>query len=435
MKNKKYHFVSHNIGEELLWPLSMPPTIFSENEIPIGSFGSSNEGFFKHVYRLGLANRYGRNMQAISGFHFNYSLPEKIWDLSQVSDEKNLKYVRSKMYFNMIRNIYKMNWILIYLFGASPVINKQLVKNKNESFVELDDDYLYLPNSTSLRMSEYGYSNSSRKKISISVNSLDEYVSDLIAATQIIEERYKSFDEDKNAQLNSNILQIEAEHYAVARAKTTEQKAKRMTTDLGNQGVDFIEIRSLDLNPFSAIGIDRETVLFLEIFMLVCLLDECENFDQRSVKDINNNDIIVAKYGRNINTLLMSKDSKISVKDWGNQILERMDEMVFKINFFDKDYELMIKNMRSRINNPEETPSSRILEEMHSKKISYMEFGNNLAERYKKYYFQKEHSSNLSWGMLEDEARISIKKQEEMEADTRKSNQTFKQFKQEYFNN
>lgn len=328
-----------------------------------------------------------------------------------------------------------MNWILIYLFGASPVINKQLVKDNNESFIKLDDDYLYLPNSTSLRMSEYGYSNSHRKKTSVSVNSLDEYVSDLVAATKITEERYKLFEHEENAQLNSNILQIEAEHYAVARAKTSEQKAVRMTTDLGKQGVDFIEIRSLDLNPFSIIGIDRETVLFLEIFMLVCLFDECENFDRRSIKNINSNDIRVAKYGRNIDTLLMSKESKVSVKDWGNQIIERMDEIVSKIDFFDEDYELMIKNMSSRINNPEETPSSKILESMDSNKISYMEFGNNLAVEYKQHYLQKDSSSNISWKIFEDEAKISKKKQEEMEAYTRKSNQTFKQFKQEYFNN
>ena len=73
-----YHFVVNNIGDEILWPLSMPPSLDSEDQIPVGNFGSSNEGKFKHVYRLGLANRYGKSIQTISGFHFNFSLPDEI---------------------------------------------------------------------------------------------------------------------------------------------------------------------------------------------------------------------------------------------------------------------------------------------------------------------------------------------------------------------
>ena len=159
-----HHFVSQNIEEELLWPLSMPPKIASEDDIPVGNFGSSNEGMFKHIYRLGLANRYGKGMQAISGFHFNYSLPDHIWSLLGNIDEIEMQTTRSKIYFNVLKNIHRMNWLLIYLFGASPVIHKQLVKDKGKDFLKLDDEYFYLPYSTSLRMSEYGYSNIDRKK-------------------------------------------------------------------------------------------------------------------------------------------------------------------------------------------------------------------------------------------------------------------------------
>ena len=248
-----HHFVSQNIEEELLWPLSMPPKIASEEDIPIGNFGSSNEGMFKHIYRLGLANRYGKGMQAISGFHFNYSLPDQIWNLLGTLDEIEMQSIRSKIYFNILKNIHRMNWLLIYLFGASPVIHKKLLKDRDKDFLKLDDEYFYLPYSTSLRMSEYGYSNIDRKKILISINTLKEYVSDLRLATQTLDEGYETFEKNKNAQLNANILQIEAEYYAIARAKASQHKGSRMTSELINRGVEFIEIRSLDLNPFSRI--------------------------------------------------------------------------------------------------------------------------------------------------------------------------------------
>ncbi len=430
-----HHFVSQNIEEELLWPLSMPPKMASEEDIPVGNFGSSNEGMFKHVYRLGLANRYGKGMQAISGFHFNYSLPDQIWNLLGTLDEIEMQSTRSKIYFNMLKNIHRMNWLLIYLFGASPVIHRQLVKDKCKDFLKLDDEYFYLPYSTSLRMSEYGYSNIDRKKILISINTLKEYVSDLRLATETLDEEYETFEKNKNAQLNANILQIEAEYYAIARAKASHHKGSRMTSNLIDRGVEFIEIRSLDLNPFSRIGIDRETVLFFEIFMMLCLIKKNDYIDHSSMQDINLNDIKVAKFGRKTDTLLTKGDSKLSIKDWGNQILEEMDKIISETDYCKDDYKQMIISMRSRINNPEETLSSRILESLKSKKISYTEFGNNIAKEYKKYFMQRDQSTNQSWEIFKDEARISLNKQERMEIDLKKANQTFEQYKKDHLDN
>ena len=428
-----HHFVSQNIEEELLWPLSMPPKIASEDDIPVGNFGSSNEGMFKHIYRLGLANRYGKGMQAISGFHFNYSLPDHIWSLLGNVDEIEMQTTRSKIYFNVLKNIHRMNWLLIYLFGASPVIHKELVKDKGKDFLKLDDEYFYLPYSTSLRMSEYGYSNIDRKKILISINTLNEYVSDLRLATETLDEGYETFEKNKNAQLNANILQIEAEYYAIARAKASHHKGSRMTSNLIDRGVEFIEIRSLDLNPFSRLGIDREVVLFFEIFMMLCLFNESDDVDHSTMQDINLNDIKVAKFGRKTDTLLTKGDSKLSIKDWGNQILAEMEKIISETDYCRDDYEQMIVIMRSRINNPEKTLSSRILESLKSKKISYTEFGNNIAHENKQYFMQRDQSTNQSWEIFKNEARVSLEKQELMEIDSKKANQTFEQYKKDHF--
>jgi len=76
-----HQFVYRHLGEELLWATSMPSAIESDASIPLAQFGTSNVGRMKTIYRHGLGMRYGRIMQAISGVHFNYSFPSKLWEV------------------------------------------------------------------------------------------------------------------------------------------------------------------------------------------------------------------------------------------------------------------------------------------------------------------------------------------------------------------
>jgi len=120
-----HHFISCNLEDEILWPFSMPVAINAEEDIPIAYYGPSNLGEFKRIYRNGLSHRYGRMMQAISGVHYNYSVPNSIWQSSLFKNmEIDSKRVRSAAYFNMLRNIYRINWLILYLFGASPTITR-----------------------------------------------------------------------------------------------------------------------------------------------------------------------------------------------------------------------------------------------------------------------------------------------------------------------
>ena len=148
----------------------MPPTIRSESEIRIANFGSSNKGKFRHIYRKGLSLRYGRLMQAISGVHFNFSFDNEIWlnDCFR-KDFSNIVEARSENYFAMLRNIQRMNWIILYLFGASPIMSRNFIQNNLNEF-KMHMDALYLPYATSLRMSNFGYQNTSQSKIHVSLN-------------------------------------------------------------------------------------------------------------------------------------------------------------------------------------------------------------------------------------------------------------------------
>jgi glutamate--cysteine ligase len=148
---------------ELLWSQSMPCDLPPEEDIEIAWYGSSNIGMLKHVYRRGLALRYGKAMQCIAGIHYNYSLPRTAVDAAQAkASRKNaaaLRDFQSERYIALIRNFRRYSWLLMYLFGASPALSRCFLRGREHNLDALSDDTLYLPYATSLRMSDLGYQN------------------------------------------------------------------------------------------------------------------------------------------------------------------------------------------------------------------------------------------------------------------------------------
>ncbi|MBI52010.1 MAG: glutamate--cysteine ligase [Chloroflexi bacterium] len=427
-----HHFFYSSVDDEMLWPFSMPFYI-GKGGIPIAKFGTSSKGLFKHVYRKGLSHRYGRLMQTISGVHFNYSLPRKIWTSSIFKNhERESLELRSENYFSILRNVLRMNWLILYLFGCSPSITKDFLSGLNDDFVKLDKNTLFSPYGTSIRMSEYGYQNLSRAKINISTNSLNSYTTDLLKATNQKSDSFsKIFDEtgDTLSQINANQLQIEDEYYAAARAKSIDKSDVRFAKKLLNGGVDFIELRSLDLDPYSPIGISEETIIFLEIFMLYAFVKESDPINKIEEKQIFKNDIKVAKMGRKPNLKLVRNDKNISLTDWANEIL---DEMLPIANFLDNHKEIghseNIELMRARINDPSLTPSAMILESLIEKR-SFIRLGESISHKNKLKFLELNSKNNSNWKKLNIETESSIKKQCMLEKDII----TFKEYKNKYF--
>ena len=430
-----HHFVSHKIDDEIMWPFSMPPFIQSDAEIPIASYGSSNLALFKTAYRNGLSYRYGRTMQAISGIHFNYSLPEQIWKSSLFKKEKaDSKKLRADMYFRTLRNLHRMNWLVLYLFGASPIVSKNFLNNKQTGFQKLDGYSYYLPNATSLRMSDLGYQNVHQSKLAISLNSLEEYALNLKLATETKCEDYqKIFQEAKEdyPQINSNILQIEDEYYAIARPKSSSDSNQRLTTKLNDTGVDYIELRSLDVNPFQRIGIDLDTVHFLEMFLLYCTLKSSPSINNDEIEESRENDLLVATKGRESGLSLSKNRTKISLQNWANQILDEMMPIAEMLDNKTTNFTSIIRKFGTQIMDPDQTLSGMLLNKALSEKMSFHELGRTIGEDYKKHYFSMETSKNSIWSLLDQESADSIKKQVELE---QVDDQSFEDFIKEYFN-
>src|SRR5690606_29117081 len=108
-------FVALRNPGEAIWNQSMPAHLPAQADIPVAWYGTSNTGMLKHVYRQGLAWRYGKIMQCIAGVHYNFSLPESAWELLAAGD--NEKERRNAGYMGLIRNFMRHSWLLMYLFG------------------------------------------------------------------------------------------------------------------------------------------------------------------------------------------------------------------------------------------------------------------------------------------------------------------------------
>jgi glutamate--cysteine ligase len=403
----------------------MPPNFTDEEEIQIAKYGKSNLAKFKTLYRRGLAKRYGKSMQAIAGLHFNYSLPDAMWDWKYI-DENRLS--KNRIYFNTIRNIHKTSWLILYLFGASPIFNKNFLNNIPNGFRSYKDS-IYLPYATSLRMSHLGYQNTSQSDIEVSLNSISEYTSDLFLLTNTKSSNFensKSENVSELSQLNDNQLQIEDEFYSMIRPKSSMKSDIRPISKLKNHGVDYIELRSLDIDPFASIGIEESTLNFLEAFVLYCAFSPSQKFSGDDYKVFKNNNHTVSTVGR-MPGICLHKDSKqILLKDWATKILEEMDP------FFDilsVSQEVRSKYLNS-IQEPENTISGKFLGSILDSSKDLDDFALRISEKNKNDFLSFRKEENRSWEKFSHESITSLQRQKELENQTQID---FNKFLEEYF--
>ncbi|MBO73544.1 MAG: glutamate--cysteine ligase [Flavobacteriales bacterium] len=413
-----HHFISAKIDDELIWPFSIPMAIDSNCKIPIAEYGTSNLAKLKHIYRKGLANRYSREMQIISGLHFNFSLSKPTIEAIFLNHDLDAyEYEKSDTYLRALRNNFRYNWLILYLFGASPILSKDLVSS-TDSFKKLGNRYYYLEHATSLRMSKYGYKNSERESLKVSLNSLEEYIRDLREAAKTESKQFKHF-EDSNRmfenQLNSNILQIEDEYYAIARVKSTSTALKPLSAKLEKNGIDFIELRSLDLDPFSPVGVKLETIYFLEVYMWYCFLTKSDPIANDEHEEIDQNEYLVALYGRRPDLKLTKQGKKIQLSTWSNEIFDDLYLIAENLDKQDTHYVDAINNFKSMIKDPDQTISARIIRDSAGRKNGFEELGFTISENYKDAYKSIKIQKNPTNTLFESEVENSIIKQRDLE--------------------
>ncbi|WP_305908985.1 glutamate--cysteine ligase [Methylomarinum sp. Ch1-1] len=433
-----HQFVYDRLDGEMLLAASMPCGIDGDESIRIAEYGASNIGKMKHIYRVGLWHRYGRTMQAIAGIHFNYSAPDALWPLLHQHSGSTLTQEAfiSDAYFGLVRNFLRQGWLILYLFGASPAICKSFFKSRPHlmaQFDEFDRYTLYHPYATSLRMSDIGYKSKNQADLKIDYNSLIGYVDSLSAAIATPYPEYQKFGVRNREyhQLNANILQIENEFYSIIRPKQITDSGEKPTLALKRRGVRYVEIRSLDLDLFNPIGIDEEKSHFLEAFLLHCLLQDSPLLAEEERQINNRNQLTVAHEGRKPGVELTNVGRTIALQDWATQILHDMEPIcdILDQQQPDQPYRRALAQQRTLVDNPDQTPSAKILAEMRNKRQPFGRFGLDTSAEHQRYFSDKKLAEETC-RRFEELASVSHRKQREIESNNEMS---FEQFLQNYF--
>ncbi len=432
-----HKFTYQSIDNEYLWPLSMPCFIDSETNIPIAQYGTSNIAKMKEVYRTGLHHRYGSMMQVIAGVHFNFSLPETFWQLwcerhGQVWD----KDTQSEHYFSLIRNFKRLAWVIPYLFGASPALCSSFISHRDtpHAFQKVGKGTLYLPYATSLRMSDLGYTSSAQSSLSICHNDLRTYVNSVRSAMGQKASEYAKFscsEKDGWEQLNDNVLQIENELYSPIRPKQIAESLEMPTNALENRGVRYIEVRSLDVNPYSPIGIDEDQFYFLDVFLLTNLLMPTDFMSEQESKTAQENVNLTVLKGRDPNLLLDNSGISMSIPDWSSELISKWTEVASLLDHIHSNtkYTDAVRLQEQKFLNPEITPSGKWLSTLLENNIDNSILGLELAKEYKA--FNRNLSfKNINQQRFEEQASVSLQAQKEIE---NSETESFESFVKNYF--
>ncbi|RLJ39702.1 glutamate-cysteine ligase [Acidovorax sp. 106] len=361
-----HQFVHHTLkdsGSELLWASSMPCGLPTDETIPLARYGGSNVGRAKSVYRMGLGHRYGRRMQTISGIHYNWSLPG----------------VSSEQYFSLIRNFRRHAFVLLYLFGASPALCPCFVQGREHRLQRLSDSALYLPHATSLRMGRLGYQSDAQATLAVSYNGLQGYANSLHEA---LTQPYPAYETvgvrnpggDYN-QLGTSLLQIENEFYGTIRPKRTVRTGERPLHALRERGVEYVEVRLMDLDPFVPVGITAPTMRLLDVFLMHCLLSDSPPDTPAEIAELQRNQHLTAERGREPGLQLQRNGQNVALTTWGDEVLAACEPLAAALDATHgtTDYSAALRDARALMQAPDRTPSARVLDTMAQQHASSFE--------------------------------------------------------------
>ncbi len=341
-------------GDERLWVGSMPCGLPPDENIPLGRYGSSNIGRAKSVYRMGLAHRYGRRMQTISGIHYNWSLPG-------LSNEEH---------FALIRNFRRHSFLLLWLFGASPAVCSSFVAGREHGLQKLTEGSLYLPHATSLRMGRLGYQSDAQATLAVSYNSLESYASSLHDA---LTQPYAAYEAigvrnlgGEYNQLATTLLQIENEFYGTIRPKRVIRPGERPLHALRERGVEYIEVRCMDLDPFVPTGITAQTMRFLDIFLLHCLLQESPPDTPEEIAALGRNQHRTAAFGRQPGLKLERDGRDVVLVEWAGELVAQCAPIAAALDAVHGSSAFVeaLAGAKAALADPEQLSSSRALATM-----------------------------------------------------------------------
>jgi glutamate--cysteine ligase len=370
-----HNVVNHELykQDECLWPASMPCYLADNEDVPIAYFGESNTGKLKRTYREGLSNRYGRIMQCIAGMHYNFSFDQDFWSFLESYKGKTAlsqaekQAFQSDSYFALIRNFRRSSWMLSLLFGASPAIDESFLPKKPNSLEKLEKHTWFGPKATSLRMSDLGYQNKAQADLYVCYNEVDTYISTVKKALQTPYQRYQDIGVKVDGlyrQLNSNLLQIENEYYSDIRPKRVTQPGEHPSAALQARGVEYIEVRIMDLDPSSSIGMQSSTLYFIDVFLLYCMLRGDERLGSAECNQLRKMQQEIASHGRDLDMNFDFGQGPVKLRDKAENMLDALTEVAdfLSTKTGNPAYKEAVEVQKEKLTNEALLPSALLLE-------------------------------------------------------------------------
>lgn len=434
-----HRFTYGELGDELLWVNSMPCVLGQDSDIPVARYGSSNIGRMKTIYRVGLGHRYGRLMQTIAGIHYNWSLPDASWEILHGAEPggESLQDHKTRRYFDLVRNYRRYFWLLLYLFGAAPAVCRSFVRGREHRLVPFGADAhsLCSPHATSLRMGDLGYQSKAQQQLNICYNGLDTYLERLRGGLTTSYPPYEAIglrDADGGyRQLSTALLQIENEFYSTIRPKRTAVSGEAPLHALSERGVQYIEVRCLDLDPYTPLGIDAEQIHLLDVFLLFCLLTESPPASPEEYQQLRDNQYQVVYHGRDPGLQLEILGRRQSLRNWARELFAAMAPVAELLDAGQGTdvHGRTLRALAGRIDAADGTPAARILEQMRSSGKTYFQTALDHATEHREHFL----SAGLDADTLSRhraQAAQSLRDQAALEAGER---QGFEEFLAAYY--
>ena len=416
-------------NDEKLWPLSMPCMLDdTEESIRLAQYGSSNIGRFKTLYRHGLGVRYGRRMQTISGVHYNLSFPDHLFEALQAheTDEAlkalSLQDYRSHRYFGLIRNFIRLTPLVMFLVGASPSVCQCFMTGREHHLLPLLKGTLFLPYATALRMGRFGYQNSAQKQLGIHYNDLNGYLEGLQKAVKTPYAQFSRLGLNDAAgepiQINDHVLQIENEYYSLVRPKQVPQAGETPSEALRNRGVGYVELRAVDVNPYSPIGIDETAAGFLEALALYCLLQDSPDLLDAEQEIVEQNQAEVVNRGRAPNASIAENGQAYPIEEWCRRHIGAMKPLAALLDsgYSTQLYSDALTAMLARVDDVDLTLSARMIEDTVEQGGTWG-FGSYMAHQHLDTY-EQHHLSEERLAYFSAAAQQSVEMQQALEQDT-----------------
>ena len=352
-----HDIVTENLDEEYLWPQSLPPIIPEEDKIPVAQFEQDKAS---EEYRDNLAKKYGKYLQLLSGIHYNFSFDTEFIEefYKKLNTRETYKEFKNKLYMKVARNYMKHSWLLVYLLGASGVVHKSYNKNCIAKLQNFDEDLYYFENGVSFRNSICGYRN--KKELYISHNSLEEYIGDI--------KKY----------IADGTIQGAREYYSSLRLKA--KNPGDLLGSLEKDGIEYLEVRSIDLNPFARIGIELEDMEFIHLFLMHMLIKgEC-SFTEEDYHMAKENEKMLATHGLDKDfTLTGVCGGTFKVTELVKAIFDEMIINFKALGIYDENMKRTFEFQLKKVNDVKNLYLNRLLDAV--KKDGYINFHLNVAEK------------------------------------------------------